>query len=157
MSGQEIMSPPSAKGDAVDCLFCRKASGTEPEPIGGYIVSDGTWIANHAKPTAGDVGTLLVSSRRHFLDFADIAEAEMLSLRRLLGQLFPAIKEAVGASRVYFLTMGANQPHFHAWLIPQPETSDVKAFDLLASERSCTEESVVIAAQTIREALGAVT
>lgn len=135
------------------CFLCRKSAGLEGEPLGGYIVDDRTWIANHAKPHAGHPGTIILSSRRHFLDFTEMSNEEMASLHDLMRRLFPAIKAATGASRVYFLSMMAGMPHFHLWLIPQQPKSGLRAFELLGSGRTCSGREVVSTSDRIREQL----
>jgi diadenosine tetraphosphate (Ap4A) HIT family hydrolase len=155
MTANKAMAPVGTANDAADCFFCQKASGLQETPIGGYIVDDRGWLVNHGKPEVGDAGTLILSSRRHFLDFAEMSRDEVVSLHALLGGLLPAIKEVTGAPRVYFLALMAYQPHFHAWLIPQPPDSPMKAFELLTSERLCTSEAAVATAAKIRARLAA--
>lgn len=153
MNANDVMAPAPESDALGDCLFCRKAEGREEQPIGGYIVDDGEWLANHAHPEVGDAGTLVLSSRRHFLDFADLTEQEAASFHRLLRKLFPAIKCATGAERVYLVSMMANQPHFHVWLVPQAKGATLKAFQLLASRRSTTTEAVEQTAEALRTRL----
>jgi diadenosine tetraphosphate (Ap4A) HIT family hydrolase len=125
-----------------ECFFCRKSAGLEGEPLGGYVIADDTWLASH-----------ILSTRRHFLDFTEMTDEEMHSLHDGTRRLFPAIKAATGASRVYFLSMMAGMPHFHAWLIPQQPDAELKAFELLGSERTCGEEDVLATSDRIRQHL----
>ena len=133
------------------CFFCRKAAGLEGEPIGGHIVRDDRWIANHAHPTSGQRGTVIVSSRRHFLDVTEMTREESASFRDLERRLIRAIKEATRADRVYTVAMMANVPHFHTWFIPQHRGSRVRAIELLASERRATEDEVLATAERVRD------
>lgn len=136
-----------------DCLFCRKHSGLEDPPYGGYLVDDGRWLLNHAHPDVGEAGTLILSSRRHFLDFGEMTAHEAASFQALLRSVYPAIKSATGAARVYLVAMMANVPHFHVWLIPQAPAAKAKAFDLLVTKRSSTPEAVERTAAAIAEQL----
>jgi diadenosine tetraphosphate (Ap4A) HIT family hydrolase len=133
-----------------ECFFCRKSAGLEGEPLGGYVIQNDTWIANHAKPHVGHPGTLILSTRRHFLDFTEMTDEEMDSLHEVMRKVVPAIKKATGASRVYFLSMMAGMPHFHVWLIPQQPDSELKAFELLGSERICSEADVLATSDRLR-------
>jgi diadenosine tetraphosphate (Ap4A) HIT family hydrolase len=136
--------------DPDDCFFCRKSAGLEGMPQAGYLISNDKWIANHAKPHVGHAGTVIFSARRHFLDFTEMTDEEMDSLHTLTRTLIPAIKKATGASRVYFVSMMAGMPHFHAWLIPQQPDADVKGFELIGSERTCTDREVLDTSDQIR-------
>lgn len=100
-----------------ECWFCRDDRGAESPP-GGWIHEDTRWRAWHCLAGWGPPGTVIVESRRHFLDFAAMDAGEARTFGPLLGRLVATIKEAVAAHRVYtWSTMDAH-PHLHLWLIP---------------------------------------
>lgn len=147
------ISDPAADVPIETCFFCRKWAGLEGEPLGGYVHRDDRWIANHAGPSSGQRGTLIVSSRRHFLDVTTMTREESATFRDVERRLIRAIKEVTGADRVYTVAMMANVPHFHTWFIPQHHGSALKAVELLASERRSSDEEVRVTADRIRDAL----
>lgn len=100
------------------CWFCADNRGAENQPPGGWLYDDGGWRAWHVLPGWGPAGSVIVESQRHFLDFGDMDADEAGAYTGLLGQLFPAIKRAVGAERVYVWATMDRYPHFHTWLLP---------------------------------------
>lgn len=135
------------------CFFCRKWAGLEGEPLGGSVYRDERWLVDHAAPASGERGTVIASSRRHFLDVTEMTREESASFRELERRLIRAIKEVTGSDRVYTVAMMANVPHFHTWFIPQHHGSAVKAVQLLASERRSTDAEVAATVDRIRDAL----
>ncbi len=70
------------------CRYCRKSEALDA-PAAGYIYEDHEWLVAHAPPDAGHAGTLVVSSRRHFLDMTEMTDDEVLSFAALLRRLVP--------------------------------------------------------------------
>lgn len=64
------------------CRYCRKSEALDA-PAAGYIYEDHEWLVAHAPPDAGHAGTLVVSSRRHFLDMTEMTDDEVLSFAAL--------------------------------------------------------------------------
>jgi diadenosine tetraphosphate (Ap4A) HIT family hydrolase len=84
----------------------------------------------------GSNGTLLVESRRHFLDFGAMRENEGKELTGILRRLFPAMKKATGAERIYSVAMMDGVPHFHLWLVPRKRGERLRGVSYLASEQT---------------------
>jgi diadenosine tetraphosphate (Ap4A) HIT family hydrolase len=108
------------------CLICRKYTGGPvpawagwAEPPGGHLVDDRVWWVSHAPTVFSPLGSLLVESRRHYLDYAEMTPEESASYGRLLSRLMPVIKLTTGAERVHVFSNMDGAPHFHAWLIPR--------------------------------------
>src|SRR5207248_1080878 len=66
-----------------ECLLCEKyrggvypAYGGYTEPPGGYLVDDDHWRVAHGPTPYWPAGTLLIEAKRHFLDYADMTDAE---------------------------------------------------------------------------------
>ncbi len=128
-------------GDS-SCLICRKQAGKEVAPPGGYLYEGRYFAICHAPRDIGTPGTMIIESRRHFLDFGEMKSVEGADLTGLLKKLFPAIKQTTQAERVYSLAMMDGVPHFHLWLVPWKKDEPLRGVTYLASEHrlSSTEE-----------------
>lgn len=142
-----------ARQQPSDCFICRKQRGEEAAPPGGYLYEDAHFRVCHAPATMAARGALLVESRRHFLDFAEMTPEEAASYGPLLSRLYAAIKRAVGAERVYTLVTLEGAEHFHAWLIPRAPDATSRGVALLAEEHSCAPAEAEAAAEAVRAAL----
>jgi diadenosine tetraphosphate (Ap4A) HIT family hydrolase len=105
--------------EATNCFICRKHLGKEKQPPGGYIHGGHHFLVCHAPLKMGTSGTLFVESKRHFLDYAEMRQEEAAELFEMLRRLFPLMKKASDAERIYSLAMMDGIPHFHLWLIPR--------------------------------------
>ena len=142
-------------GPAVDrpsCLICRKYGGGPvpmwagwASPPGGHLVDDELWRVSHAPTAFAPLGTLLVESRRHYLDYAEMTGAEAASYGTLLGALMPVLKSVTGAERVHVFSNMEGAPHFHSWLMPR-RAGDVRGRPFLVDPGRCTEPE---AAETV--------
>jgi len=136
-----------------NCLICRKQEGKAEAPPGGYIYRGRTFAICHAPRSIGTAGTMIIESRRHFLDFEEMTPAEGEDLTGLLRRLFPAIKQTTHAERVYSLAMMDEVPHFHLWLIPWAKGEPLRGVTYLASEHQLSsEDEVEQAARSIKRA-----
>ena len=124
------------------CFICRKQVGKAEAPPGGYIYEGNYFAICHAPSDRGTAGTLIIESRRHFLDFGEMTSAEGADLTGLLKRLFPVVKQTTRAERVYSLAMMDGVPHFHLWLVPWKKDDPLRGVTYLASEhqRSSVEE-----------------
>jgi len=135
------------------CFICRKQAGKAESPPGGYIYEGRHFAICHAPRNIGTAGTMIVESRRHFLDFEEMTLAEGTDLAGLLMRLFPAVKHATHADRVYSLTMMADVPHFHLWLVPWKKDEPLRGVTYLAGEHQLPSiEEVEQAVRSIRRA-----
>lgn len=136
-----------------ECFICRKQRGEEAIPPGGYLYEGAYFRVCHAPAAMAAPGTLLVESRRHFLDFAEMTPEEATSYGPLLTRLYTAIKRTTGAERVYTLVTLEGSDHFHTWLIPRMPEAASRGVRLLAQDHSCAPEEALAAAEAIRAAL----
>ena len=136
-----------------DCFICRKHAGLEDQPQGGYLYEDDCWRVCHAPATMSIPGELLIESRRHFLDFAEMNDDEAINYGPLLRRLYAAIKQATGAPRVYTLVTLEGASHLHIWLIPRPEDTDTHGVTFLLQDHTCADAEAVAMAQAIKEAM----
>jgi diadenosine tetraphosphate (Ap4A) HIT family hydrolase len=102
-----------------DCFVCRKHAGREAHPPGGYFYEDAYWKVGHGPPQMVGLGTLVIESARHYLDFAEMTTDEAASYGPLLAKLYVALKAETGAERIYTTVFLEGTPHFHAWLHPR--------------------------------------
>ncbi|MDG7008848.1 MAG: hypothetical protein JRN06_11555 [Nitrososphaerota archaeon] len=130
------------------CFICRKQAGEEESPPGGYIYLGTHYAVCHAPRNLGTAGTIIVESRRHFLDFGEMTAVEGAGLTELLRRLFPAIKRETQAERIYSLAMMDGVPHFHLWLVPWRTDEPLRGVTYLASEHQLSSNEEI--EQTVR-------
>ena len=113
-----------------ECLVCVKyqegvlpAAAGYTSPPGGYVLDDGMWRVAHGPISYWPAGTLLIEAHRHFLDFAEMNDAEAAAIGPLIRRLAGPLKEATGASRIHYFSCMEGAEHFHLWLVPR--TGDV--------------------------------
>jgi diadenosine tetraphosphate (Ap4A) HIT family hydrolase len=136
------------------CFICQKHLGLVAPPPGGYLYQDDDWLVCHAPATMGALGTLIVESRRHVLDFATMTDAEVAGYGLLLRRLYRALKETTTAERVYTVVLLEGVAHFHTWLVPRLSDSTERGVALLASNASCDEAEAVALVGRLRVLLG---
>jgi histidine triad (HIT) family protein len=103
------------------CLVCGEVSGEVPVP--GGPLEDNDQVSVFHSPIvepATDVfaGYLFVAPRRHATGFADLSDAEAVSMGRALTRWSRAL-ERTGAEQVYILGIGHHVRHLHVHLIPR--------------------------------------
>lgn len=135
------------------CFICRKHKGQEPAPPGGYIYEDEHWLVCHAPGKLGPLGTLFIESRRHFLDYADMTDAEAASLGNVLKRVYKALREYTGAERMYQLCTMEGQPHYHCWIVPRRKEVTERGLKFLARDDSCDDREAAALAEKLREAM----
>jgi diadenosine tetraphosphate (Ap4A) HIT family hydrolase len=162
MSETNVEGGPPPYNHRSDCNICRKQDGLTtgsalldvPIP-GGYVVEGEQFLVEHAPLQESSAGTMIVESRRHFLDFGEMTPTESTELGSLLHQLIPAIKAATGVARVYYLAVMEHAPHFHLWLVPRKEVGELRGTAYLAQQppftASYSEAEATV--QNIRAAL----
>lgn len=143
------------------CLVCRKyAGGPIPawagwaDPPGHHLIDDELWWVGHAPTVFSPRGALLVEARRHYLDFAEMTEAEAAAYPLLLARLIPVMKQVTGAERVHVFSNMDGAPHFHAWLMPR-RPQDVKGRRFMVDPGWCTEAEAAEAIEKMRALLAA--
>lgn len=141
------------------CLICAKYAGEpvpawagHPVPPGGHLIDDATWRVGHGPTGFWPRGTLLIESRRHFLDHTEMTTDEASSLGLLVRRLTDPIKEATGAPRVHVWSCMEGTPHFHTWLVPRVgEVRSGRAF--IGDPGHCSDAEAEETVQAIRKAL----
>ncbi len=124
----------------MDCFLCQKHQGLIAPPPGGYIYEGTHWVVCHAPPEKGPIGTLFIESCRHFLDFADADEHELVAYGPLMKRVYSALKSLTGAERVYQVVFLEGIPHFHCWLVPRRKEDSERGVPFLAKEITCEKD-----------------
>jgi len=137
------------------CALCQKHKGLGDltHPLGGYIYEDEHFMVCHAPADKGPLGTLLIESKRHVLDFAEFNAAETLDYGNLTKKIYTALRPLVQAERIYQVSMMDGIPHFHAWILPR--TADIKerGVAFIAKDLTCSEADAAKLAAKLREML----
>ncbi|MEV4141645.1 hypothetical protein AB0J72_57000 [Dactylosporangium sp. NPDC049742] len=144
-----------------ECLICVKykggtlpAYGGTTAPPGGYLVADGMFRVGHGPTAYWPAGTLLIESYRHFLDFAEMDDAETAAIGPLIRRFVGPLKEATGAPRVHVFSCMEGAEHFHTWLVPR--VGDVPSGrGFIASPGYCTVPEAEATIARLRAALAA--
>lgn len=152
-----LLSSRTASGSV--CLICAKYEGQAvpawagyPIPPGGHLIDDGTWLVGHGPTPYWPAGTLLIESRRHFLDYADFNAEEAASLGPLIRRLTNPLKEVTGASRIHVFSSMEGTSHFHLWMVPR--TGDVQSGrTYIADPGYCTHQEAENVARRVRKAI----
>ena len=135
------------------CFICRKHAGELAAPPGGYLYEAAHFRICHTPSALAPRGSLLIESRRHLLDFAAMTPAEAAEYGPLLARVYAAIKQAIGAERVYSLVTLEGASHFHSWHIARLPGDTLRGVALLAADEQCSETEALAAAEALRAAL----
>jgi diadenosine tetraphosphate (Ap4A) HIT family hydrolase len=137
-----------------DCYICRKQAGKEEPPPGGYLLRGAHFMVCHGSPARSTLGTVLVESRRHFLDYGEMRAPEVVELGSMLRRLFPAVKRVTKAERVYAVALMEGVPHFHLWLVPRKRGGRLRGVRHLARRHAPVSSRAAAAmARRIQEAV----
>jgi diadenosine tetraphosphate (Ap4A) HIT family hydrolase len=115
-----------------DCFVCRKQEGLEASPTGGYIVEGKYFLVEHAPLKMSHVGTVIIESRRHLLDFGEMTSAESTEFGSIMKRLVPAVKAVTESDRIYYLSVNEHAPHFHLWLVPKLKNTKLEPLPFLS-------------------------
>jgi diadenosine tetraphosphate (Ap4A) HIT family hydrolase len=107
----------------------------------------------HAQPHMGPLGTLFIESRRHFLDYAEMTDAESASLGNVVKKIYSALRLYTDAERIYQITLIEGIPHFHSWFVPRGKEIAERGLKFLARDDSCSDEEASALAEKLREAM----
>lgn len=101
-----------------NCLFCNIQHGQLPT-AGGPIYEDDLVYAHHfyTEGRPAYLGHLMVETKRHVPDFADLTPAEAQAIGLLITRLSGALKVCTGAEKVYAEFYGEVTPHLHVHLM----------------------------------------
>ena len=99
-----------------NCLFCDIQQGNLPV-VGGPVYVDDLLYAYHWDDEgSGYLGHLVLITRRHAPDFANLTPAEAHAVGLLMARLSSALKVCTSAEKVYAVFYGEVTPHLHIHL-----------------------------------------
>ena len=133
-----------------NCFICRKHNGQEAAPPGGYIYEDEHWMICHAPGKLGPLGTLFIESKRHFLDYSEMALDEASTLGQVLKKVYSALRVQLEPERIYQLSTMEGQPHYHCWIVPRGKEVAEKGLKFLQRDDSCSDEDASALAKELR-------
>lgn len=127
-----------------ECLVCAKYAGRPvpawagfAAPPGGHLVDDELWRVGHGPTPYWPKGTLLIESKRHFLDYGDFTTDEAATIGPLIHRLTGPLKQATGAPRIHLFSCMEGTEHCHIWMVPRaPGATEGRAF--IADPGYCT-------------------
>ena len=114
-----------------DCLACQTLQGQVAVP-GGVIAENEWWLADHCLGPYG-VGAIVVKTKIHREELADLSANEAASLGLFLQRLTTAMRVALGAKRVYINLWDDDAPH-HVHFLLQPRYGTREELGLVGLE-----------------------
>ena len=131
------------------CPYCDLA---EPAPD-GWVHADEHWLVQPGPADTTVPGALRITSRRHFVDFAEMTGAETGTFGGLLKRLDAAVRATTDAERVHLVSTRDRVAHFHAWLYPRPASHPLRGTAFLDAPQHSEPAAARAAADAIREHL----
>ncbi|GAA0372135.1 hypothetical protein GCM10009530_22870 [Microbispora corallina] len=135
------------------CPYCNLDDPTRPEPVGGWILRNEHWLVSQGDPETTMAGGLRITSRRHYVDFADMDTEEATSFGLLVTVLDRALRAVTGAERVHVLSTRDRVQHFHAWLYPRPATHPLRGTEFLNAPQHSLAEDAERTVRAVRDRL----
>jgi diadenosine tetraphosphate (Ap4A) HIT family hydrolase len=139
----------------MNCLTCEANAG-RIRPAGGVILATDFWQAEHGIDRLVR-GYVVLKTRRHIHETADLAPDEATSLGPTLQMLLRSMRTALAPERVYVCSFAETVHHLHFHLIPRyadmPALGPSLMADLFAGRWGCTEAEAGAASDGIRAAL----
>lgn len=83
------------------------------------VYEDATWIVRSISKQPAIAGWLIVQTRRHIPDVAELNAEEAASFGPLLQRVSHVVHEATDARRIYIGSLNEGTPHFHTHVLPR--------------------------------------
>ncbi|WP_062356768.1 HIT family protein [Herbidospora yilanensis] len=136
----------------LECPYCHLEE-TDRDPLGGWIHRDEHWLVGQGPADTTMPGALKITSRRHFIDFAEMTAAESASFGPLLTRLDTAMRAGTDAERVHLVSTRDRVQHFHAWLYPRPASHLLRGTAFLNAPQRSDPADAERTARAIRDHL----
>jgi histidine triad (HIT) family protein len=137
------------------CFACDVNAGRVAAP-GGVIYQDTHWIADHGVDCLVR-GYVVLKSRRHVHEIADLSTDEAATLGIALGTMLRAMRTALAAERIYVCSFAETVHHLHLHLLPRyadmPALGPDLVADLFGKRWACSVAEAESAAEAIRLAI----
>ena len=138
---------------ASECAYCAAVDNDAPEPFGGFVAADEHWFVAAGDPASTLAGAVRITSRRHFIHFADMTAAEVTGFAALLARLDEALRAVTDAERVHLVSTRDRFEHFHAWLYPRSADHPLRGTEFLNAPQSSDPDEALTVANAIRDQL----
>jgi diadenosine tetraphosphate (Ap4A) HIT family hydrolase len=99
-------------------MACEVLEGRLEAP-GGTILREGGWVLHHSVSPCVLRGWLILKPERHVEHVAELTDEESAALGPLIQKASRALMAALGAERVYVMSMGEVVRHVHIYLVPR--------------------------------------
>jgi len=136
-----------------DCFICRKHIGLESAPPGGYIIQNDYWKVGHGPVHVSRLGTVVIESVRHYLDFEAMTAEEAVTFGPLFVKLYAVLRAETGAERIYTALFVEGAPYFHIWLVPRFHDDPLRGPAVLEEKAHSSEEVAARLASALRHRL----
>ena len=139
------------------CLACEVLEG-RIQPPGGVVYEDDNWVVDHSISPVRLKGWLIIKPRRHVEDLAELSPAEAGSIGPLASAASLAVREGLGAERVYICSFGEEWRHVHVHVVPRYPGMEPVSWQLLGlmwsdeSPWACTDQEAEAAVEAVRRA-----
>jgi len=126
------------------------------EAPGGTILREGGWVLDHSVTPCLLRGWLILKTERHVEHVAELNAEESASLGPLVQRASRAMMDALGAERVYVMSMGEVVRHVHVYLVPRyadmPRHGLQVLSEMFSKERpwACSDEAAAESAEALR-------
>lgn len=141
--------------NAGSCQACDTIAGRVAPP-GGVIFENEHWLVDHALSPRTLRGLLLIKTKRHVEDVADLTLAEMASLGEAMSRTTKAVRDVVAPERVYVISFGEGTRHVHWIVLPRrtemPGGPSLIA-EMLDGKWACSDEEAEDIANRVRVAI----
>jgi diadenosine tetraphosphate (Ap4A) HIT family hydrolase len=135
------------------CVYCVEVDSEAPEPVGGVVLADEQWFVAAGDPASTIAGALRITSRRHFIHFADMTAHEVTGFGTLLARLDAALRTVTDAERVHLVSTRDRFEHFHAWLYPRSADHPLRGTEFLNAPQSSDPGEALTVANAVRDQL----
>jgi len=141
----------------MSCLACDVLEG-RIQPPGGVIYEDEDWVVDHSISPVALKGWLIIKPRRHVEDFGDLSPEESARFGPLSRSAAAAVRDALGAERVYVCSFGEEWRHVHVHVVPRYPGMEPVSWELLGlmwsgdSPWTCSDDEAAAAAEAVRRA-----
>jgi diadenosine tetraphosphate (Ap4A) HIT family hydrolase len=141
--------------NAGSCLACDTIAGRVMPP-GGVIFQNEHWLVDHAVSPAPLTGFLIIKTKRHVEDIADLTLSEHASLGEAMSRTTKALRDVMAPERLYLASLGESVRHVH-WLVV-PRTAGLPAGPSLLADMwdgrwACSDEEAADVASRVRVAI----
>ncbi|MDF5755053.1 hypothetical protein [Spongiactinospora sp. TRM90649] len=134
------------------CPYCQLEEAGR-DPIGGWVHRDEHWLVGQGPAETTMPGAMKITSRRHFVDFAEMTPDESASFGTLLTRLDAALRATTDAERVHLVSTRDRVQHFHAWLYPRAASHALRGTAFLDAPQHGDPADAARAAVAVRDHL----